>query len=191
MLIKPKSKAIWTNCSVSYQNIVRVCDPERRRSLINNEQTSSLFSLNSQIVFESVFCLYCILNEESMTHSFVSNIPLYSQVVDSVKSNSSIVWPVDCISSYVGVASLPIKMKMNRISSKLVSLPYIPEFTILNKSNNWSYAIWMYHELSSILLFLWGYWISSNYNVSWKETYFCSHFKFVLFEHLDTSIMLI
>ena len=89
-----------------------------------------------------------------------------SQVVDTVKSASSVKRLLDSVSFNVRVMNDTYQMEMNRISSKLECLPNIEEVNIFNSSSQSFHTIRMYHYLCTVFSLCRSLWISSEYNVS-------------------------
>ena len=100
MLLKivPVAIPVRTSCMISSKNIVWMSDPEGSRSLISVEKTPRLFSQYSKIIFDQIVLLYCIFNEESVAFCVVCNIPLNSQVVNCMESDSSVICMMDGVS---------------------------------------------------------------------------------------------
>jgi len=73
------------------EDVVWMSDPEASWGLISIQKTPGSLSLNDQIVFDVVVSLNGIFNEDGVTFNFISNVVFKSQVMSSVKCESSVI----------------------------------------------------------------------------------------------------
>ena len=135
LVVKPETVSVSSGSMVISHNIIGVCNPERSGGLVCVEETPRSLSLNSQIAVNIVVCFDCVFNEECVTHSIVSNILLYSQVLDTMDCYCSVVRVIDGVSHCIRVFNCSDDMEMTRISTKLESLTNISHFNISYLSN--------------------------------------------------------
>ena len=82
--IVPKAVSIRACSMVSYENVVRMGDPEASRGLISVQKTPRSDGLDDKVVNKIIVRLHGIFNEESVAFYFVCDIFFKPQVVSSM-----------------------------------------------------------------------------------------------------------
>ena len=133
--IEPETVEGCSRSMISSENVVWICNPETGWSLVCVQKRPRLLSQDSQIFLEIVFGFDCILDEEGVTHRFVSNIISNSQIMNGVNSDSSVVSMMNCITVHITIMDCTYSMEVNRVSTKLEGLTNVSQFNILDPSN--------------------------------------------------------
>jgi hypothetical protein len=91
--------------------------------------------LDDEVIFNQIFSLSRILDEDSVAHGVIGNIVLNSQVVNSMNSDGSVVSVVNGVIPDVRVVNCSNHVEMDRVSSQLEGLSNLLELSILNSTS--------------------------------------------------------
>jgi len=134
--VKPEAVTVRASCSVIFELVIGVGNPETSWSLISIKKTPTALGLDDEIILNQILGLCSILDEDRMAHSVVRYVVLDLEVVNSVESDGTVVRLVDGIIAHVGLVHSSNHVEMDWISSQLEGLSDICELTVLNATDD-------------------------------------------------------
>ena len=72
------------------QRVVGVGDPDASGRLISVQERPRATNINDEVILDQVLSLGSILNEDRVAHSVISNVVLYTQIVNTMDGHSSV-----------------------------------------------------------------------------------------------------
>jgi hypothetical protein len=133
-------------------------------------------------VIVDIFCLCCIFNKVSVTHSVKSHIINHSKVMNTMCCNCTVIGLVNSIADNIGLVDGTDHVEVNWVATKFESLTYVFELYILNSTNTRLISRRVNHNVTSIEIYWRDNRVTSENYVSGEKTNFRLH------GHFNTAI---
>ena len=130
--IEPVTISISSHRMIILEDVVWVSYPKACWWLISVKKTPRGMNSHNKVTLNQILSFSCVFNENCVAHCHEGYILNNSQIVNSVKSDCSIVSVMYWVSSNIAIRYITYHMKVKRISTQLESLPHVLELSVLD-----------------------------------------------------------
>ena len=116
-------------------NIVWVREPDRGRGLVSVEKRPRASDIEDQVVLDQILRLNTILNEDSVAHSVVGDVVLYTEVVHAMNRHCTIERMVDGIVTHIRGMDCSDHVEVDRVGSENERLADMGQLNAIDAAN--------------------------------------------------------